>query len=386
MPLGALIAQRWPPTVPVEARSQPTALAAATSVLSVDAVRQEPDVAEDHDLQAKGTAARDAALPASQAAPHPDAGPGAAQTHGSPGGPAQGLVSPPASLVADAGRNATPHNVASEISAQPWPNSRAALPAEPADQSAAAAAALSPAANATVDTAADATALQPFATVVAADVAGPEAGDASVMKHGERQQPQQPGGSATAPASAASISLLTPPAGIATDSRMIRCSADAARESPDSQVPPDAPVATTLYKGAQGKLSSNAVGLEVRSDGDIELPVFQLPDAASPPEVEVIAEAPNASLACAPEAAATPSAASPALLITTQDWHRLLGAGETDDAANSPSFIGRAADVTSLQALDDAVGNSTELHSPGLAVRPIVTSQDVVPDSDTSNL
>ncbi len=381
MPLGALIAQRRPAAaVPAEATSQPTALAAATSVLPVAAVQQGFDVAEDHDKQAEGTPAPDAASSVDPSAPHPDAGPAAAHGDGTPG-PAQGLASAPASPVDRAGHKGTLPSLDDGTTPERGPDSAAALLAKAADQPAAAAAALRPAAKATVDTAVDYPALQPAATAMAATVGSHEAGAACAAEHVEQQQPPQ--GSADAMLSAAGVPLVTAPVAIATYSSVVRLAG--AVRSLDSQLPPDASIAAVPPEDVHSDLLSIVVNPEVRGGSDTELLAVRQPEAASPAEDGAAAEAPNASLACAPEPAATPLAASPALLITTQDWHRLLGAGETDDAAGSPGVAGRAADVTLSPALDDPVGNFQVLLSPG-AVRPIVTSQDVVPDSDTSHL
>ena len=381
MPLGALIAQRRPTAVPAEAEPQPTALAAATSVLPVDAVRQDPDIADSHHVQTHGTAVPDAAPPAGQSAARPDAAAGAAHADGSPG-PAQGSVNAPASPVGTAGCKQTPRSVDDGTTPQRSPHSVMASLAKAADQPTAAAAAPSPAAKATVDTAVDVLALQPAATVVPAVAARPGADKAHVLEHVEQQQPQQCGTEAVL--SAASVPLVIPSVNIATYSSVVH-SVVAATDLLRSELPTDAPVTTVLHNGVHGDLLSNTVSLEVRSDGDTQLLALKQPDTASPAEVKVVAEAPNARLPCAPDAAATPSAASPALLITTQDWHRLLGAGEPDDAAVSPSSIDRAVDVTLLPALDMAVGVLEEPLSSG-AVRSVVTSQDVVPDSDTSSL
>ena len=378
MPLGALIAQRRTAVVHAEPRLQ-TGAAAATAALPADALQQNTDVAAYHDAWAEDTAAASPAI-----APQPAAGKGLFTVPiGGRSEHAEAAADTPPSPPSGASRQAATCEKC-HTTLQPWPDNRSTTPDQPADHPDAAAAARSLADNAAVDTAADVSALQPPAAAVsAAGAASPEAGAGCAMEHARRHQLEQ--GSTEAQVPAAGVPSLTAAAGIAADSSLIR-TADGAKDSPDSQLPPDAHTVAVLPDGLRGDLLSNAAGLQISCDGGTELLVLRQPEAASPAEAGGVAEAPNASLACAPEsqAAATPCAVSPALLITTQDWHRLLGDGATDDAVVSPDSTYQVACAMSPQAVADGVGDIKDLLNEDVTERPAVASQDVVPDSDTS--
>ena len=276
MPLGALIAQRRTAVVHAEPRLQ-TGAAAATAALPADALQQNTDVAAYHDAWAEDTAAASPAI-----APQPAAGTGLFTVPiGGRSEHAEAAADTPPSPPSGASRQAATCEKC-HTTLQPWPDNRSTTPDQPADHPDAAAAARSLADNAAVDTAADVSALQPpAAAVLAAGAASPEAGAGCAMEHARRHQLEQ--GSTEAHVPAAVVPSLTAAAGIAADSSLIR-TADGAKDSPDSQLPPDAHTVAVLPDGLRGDLLSNAAGLQISCDGGTELLVLRQPEAASPAE------------------------------------------------------------------------------------------------------
>ena len=359
MPLGALITQRWVTVAaPAEARPQPVVLAVVAPILPVDAVQQGvPNVADNRDGRAEGTAALDAASPADAAARLADVGPSAAQADGSPR-PAQGLASAPASPVGNAGRDRAPVTD-DRVTSQPCPDSRAVSPVKPADQPAVAAAAASSLVDrAPLEPAADISVPQPAATEVPATIVVSEGGEVRLADHACQQQPRRGGSEPPIPAS--SLSLKDMAVEVVASADM----APTARGSADSQLPQDAIRAAVMPKGT-----------------GVNVPASQQSASTSPSEDRAVAVPAAVSPGFVRNAATAPCAVSPALLITTQDWHRLLGA-EAYDAVPSPDFAGRT-DIL-LRGVDDALDDSDQQLSPRQTERPAQGLQDIVPDSDTS--